>query len=373
MLFFAGCEQRIIEKKENISNAYLEKIAFEDIKNFTNDNLNFALEVFQKACQAKRVHNSLKDVCKKSDQITHGEAFFTQYFEAFKLLNKDKKEKGLITGYYEPILKGSLTKSDKYPYAIHGLPDDLIVVNLSSVYPQLKQYRLRGKLKNNTLVPYETRKEFEQKKDKNIKVICYVSSKIDRFILEIQGSGKVQLEDGTIINVAYAGQNGRPYYAIGKKLIEIGAIKKEDMSMQNIRKWCKENPEKVDQLFYLNESKVFFRKSVKSATGSLGVPLVAKRNIAVDKRFIPLGFPVFINTTDPITNKNIDQLMVAADTGGAIKGDIRADFFWGNGEKAKQKAGKMAQDGSLIILIPKEEKIKKWSNDTSKYLKVKDN
>lgn len=371
ILLFTGCEQRTIEKKEHISKALLEKVEFENIKNFSKDDLDLALEVFQQDCQARRVHSSLKDICKKSDQITHGEAFFTTYFDAFKLLNENKSDKGLITGYYEPILKGSLTKSEQYPYPIYALPDDLIIVNLSEVYPELKKYRLRGKLKGNRLIPYETREEFESKEHNDIDVICYVSSKVDRFVLEIQGSGKVQLEDGSIINVGYAGQNGRPYYAIGRKLIETGEIKKENMSMQSIRKWCEQNPDKVDSLFNLNQSKVFFRLSAKSATGSLGVPLVAKRNLAVDRKFIPLGFPVFINTTDPITNENIDQLMVAADTGGAIKGDIRADFFWGNGEVAKEKAGKMAQEGSLIILIPKEEKRKKWSDDTSNYLKVK--
>lgn len=374
ILFLTGCQDTKIEKKEHISKASLQQIPWEKLQGFSEDDLDLALAVFQKDCTARRVNKNLKVVCQKSLHYQDGEKFFIDNFLPYKLLNDKKSDVGLITGYYEPILNGNMTKTEVFKYPIYQTPDDLINIRLNSLYPQLKKYTLRGKLAGKTVVPYPTREELENKPAKNLIPLLYVDNKVDRFFLEIQGSGKVKLPDGKIINVGYAGQNGRKYYPIGRKLIKDNEIAKKDMSLQAIKKWCDKNPDKVDELLNLNESKVFFQISSKMATGSLGVELVAKRNLAVDRGFIPLGFPVFINTTNPITSKPINSMMVSADTGGAIKGDIRADFFWGSGKKAKLNAGKMAQKGNLTILIPKITKTKeKWSNDTTKYLKIKDN
>ncbi|HIP13348.1 MAG TPA: peptidoglycan N-acetylmuramoylhydrolase [Arcobacter sp.] len=352
VLVFSACQEKKVEKLEHISKANLQKIEFKELVGFKEDNLNLALEVFQKSCKSRRVNKELKNVCKKAIKATNGKLFFTTHFIAYKLLNKKNSDQGLITGYYEPILQGSFTKTNIYKYPIYKTPKDLISVRLNSLYPKLKNYTLRGKVVGNKLVPYETREELEKQKDK-LEALLYVDSKVDRFFLEIQGSGKVRLENNEIVNVAYSNQNGRKYFAVGRQLIKDGSIKRKDMSLQAIKKWCDENPSKVDKLFNLNESTVFFTLSKKSATGSLGVPLVAKRNIAVDKKYIPLGFPVFLNTKNPIDNSDINILVTAADTGGAIKGDIRADLFWGNTKEAKLGAGKMAQRGLLTILIPK--------------------
>ncbi len=370
ILFFTGCQEKKIVKKPEISNAFLQKITWDEVEGFEEDNLQLALDIFKKDCQARRVNKHLKEVCEESLNYTNGKNFFVENFTPFNLLNKQKRTQGLITGYYEPILKGSFTKTDIFKYPIYKTPKDLITVRLSSVYSGLKKYTLRGKLSGNKLIPYDSRKELN-KSDKKLDVLLYVDNKVDKFFLEIQGSGKVKLRDEKIINVAYAQQNGRKYYPVGRKLIEMGEVKRKDMSLQAIKKWCDENPQKVDELLNLNDSVVFFKKSSKTATGSLGVELVAHRNLAVDTSFIPLGFPVFINTTHPITNNKINSLMISADTGGAIKGDIRADFFWGNGDDAKISAGKMAQKGRLTLLIPnKKDKVVKWSNDTSNYKMV---
>ena len=369
LLFFLGCEQRTIVKKQDISNAFLEKQSFEDLDGFEEDDLIFALEVFQKDCKVSKRNRYLEEVCEKSFEYTDAKAFFTNEFTPYKLLNPDKSDKGLITGYYEPLLYGSLEKTEQYRYPIYKRPDDLIIVKLTSLYPELKKYRLRGKVEGKYLIPYEPRSKIDGTQKEKFDVICYVDSKVDRFFLEIQGSGKVQLQDGSIINVGYADQNGRKYYPIGRKLIQDGEIKPQDISLQAIKQWCDENPTKVDKLLHLNPSKVFFKKSDKSATGSLGTQLVAQRNIAVDRKYIPLGFAVFINTNDPISAQPINKLVVAADTGGAIKGDIRADFFWGNGKNAQLKAGKMAQSGVLTILIPNYNK--KLYESNKKFLKVK--
>lgn len=352
---FTGCGQKVIEKKPEISSASLQQTNWADLIGFENDNLTKALNVFKKSCKARKVNKNLKSVCQKALKATNGKEFFTKNFTPYKLLNKDETTDGLITGYYEPILNGSFAKTDIFKYPLYKTPKDLITVRLSSIYPELKKYTLRGKIVGNRLVPYESRKDFD-KINKKLKPLLYVDNKVDKFFLEIQGSGKVKLPNHKILNIAYAQQNGRKYYPIGRKLVKDGYIDKKDISLQSIKQWCDENPSKVDELLNLNDSVVFFRISSKTATGSLGVELVAHRNLAVDRSFIPLGFPVFLNTTNPIDNTPINSLMVAADTGGAIKGDVRADYFWGNGAKAEQNAGKMAQKGSLTLLIPNQEK-----------------
>ena len=357
-VLFTGCSQKI-EQIPNISKANFQKVEMQELEGFKEDNLKKALKVFIKDCQASRKDARLKSVCldaQKDVSLANAQSFFLNHFTAYQLLSDDDDKEGLITGYYEPLLEGSYTKTQRYKYPIYGVPEDLLSIQLSGAYPSLSKYRLRGKLKGNKVIPYETRKEIEEidyTKSTTLKPICFVDDKIDLFFLQIQGSGKVKLPNGKFINIGYGGQNGHSYYAIGRKLIEMGVIEKENISLQSIRKWLIENPDKQDEILNLNKSYVFFRQSEKTATGSLGTELTSNRNLAVDRANIPLGFPVFINTSNPITQEPINQLMVAADTGGAIKGKIRADFFFGNGIQARELAGKMKQEGELFIFLPK--------------------
>jgi len=364
VLLFSGCSQKI-EQLSSISKSNLQKIDMNELDGFNTDDLSISLDVFLKDCQARKQNSKLLKVCaeaKKETSKNDPKNFFLKNFTAYQLLSDDESKEGLITGYYEPLLQGSLHKTKRFKYPVYALPKNLYTIDMSSAYKSLSNYRLRGKIKGNKIVPYDTRKEIEKsnyEKNPNLNPICFVDNKIDLFFLQIQGSGKVQLENGKIINIGYAGQNGRPYYSIGRKLIQIGAIEKKDVSLQTIRKWLVENPSKVDEILHLNQSYVFFTKKAKTATGSLGTELTANRNLAVDRKSIPLGFPVFIKTTNPLTSKPINQLMVAADTGGAIKGKIRADFFFGNGEKAQDLAGKMKQKGELFIFVPNNQIEKK--------------
>ena len=350
IFLFTGCSYKG-EKIETISKkASLEKVNFDDLENFYNDDLDYALSVFKKGCEKSKRYSILKDICEKSTTAKDGKSFFTSNFQPYKLLDDNGNDDGLITGYYEPLLYGSLEKSGKYKYPIYQVPDDMITVDLSSVYPELKKFRLRGKIKNNRLIPYETRAQMDSKK--NLKPICYVDNKVDLFFLQIQGSGKVQLDNGKIINVGYANQNGREYKSVGKYMLKNGFLKRNKASVQGMKEFFETNPDKIDEILNHNESYVFFRESNKGATGSLGVELVAKRNLAVDRSYIPLGMPVFISTKNPVSKNRIDSLMVAADVGGAIKGEIRADFFWGYGEEALKYAGRMKEKGKLYILVP---------------------
>ena len=349
MLYTSCCKKEYV-KKQAVSKADLYKVVWDDISGFKNDDLHTALKVFQKDCRRAIRYEKLKSVCQRSFTAKDPEEFFTRNFTPYQLIGDQQEEEGLITGYYEPLLKGSLVKTEKYKYPLYKKPDDLLIIDLDDVYTDLKGYRLRGKLKGDRVVPYDSREEIEKRDD--MEAICYVDNKVDLFFLQIQGSGKVQLEEGTILNVGYAGQNGRKYYAIGRELVKRGYVAKEDISLQSIKKWLESNPSKMDEILNLNESYIFFTKSTKGASGSLGSELFANRNLAVDRNYIPLGFPVFINTTNPVTNEKINALTVAADTGGAIRGEIRADFFFGFGDRAKELAGKMKQKGKLYLFIP---------------------
>ena len=353
---FGGCAAKI-EQKPSVSKAKLQKVEWEDIENFSKDNLNEAFDVFKKDCKVSRKDKNLDSVCIKAltSSSIDSKKFFTTNFTPYKLISPKGDDKGLITGYYEPLLYGNRFKTPKYKYPVYATPSDLLVVDLASVYPSLEGKTVRGKLVDGTIKPYPTREEIESmnpQKSRVLKPICYVDDKIDLFFLQVQGSGRVQLPNGRFINLAYGGQNGRKYHSIGKELIKRGYIKKEDISLQSIKKWAKKNPALVDEILNTNQSYVFFQQSEKTATGSLGVELVANRNIAVDTRYIPLGYPVFLETTNPITDKPYEQLMIAADRGGAIKGTIRADIFFGYGLEAKKLAGNMKQQGTMYILLP---------------------
>jgi membrane-bound lytic murein transglycosylase A len=356
LVIFAGCSAKI-EQYNNISKATMQKVDWDMVDGFDTDDLTLALNVFKKDCQVSKKYENLKEICKKANSIDIADAkdFFQINFTPFKLIGNNKQDQGLITGYYEPLLNGSLYKTKRYKYPIYAVPTNLLTIDLSNTYPELSRYNLRGKLQKNKVIPYDTRQQIndtDYRDSRYLKPICFVDDKIDLFFLHIQGSGKVKLPNGKILNIAYGQQNGRKYYSIGKELIKIGALKKDEVSLQSIKQWLVDNPDRVDEILNSNNSYLFFQKSQKGATGSLGTELTPNRNLAVDKRYIPLGFLVFVNTTNPITKKPINQLMVAADTGGAIKGKIRADFFFGYGENALKLAGNMKQLGKLYMLIP---------------------
>ena len=337
------------EKTENLTK--IKKTPFDYLNGFYEDDLDLALKVFKKACTKSKRKEQFKEVCENSLDFTDGKEFFTKNFTP-KVLVSSTGDKGLITGYYEPLLYGSKIKSDLYKYPIYKTPKDLVIIKNKKKYPSFKNLRYRAKIKNRRYVPYDTREQIEKRDD--LEVICYVEDKIDLFFLQVQGSGRVLLDNGELINVGYANQNGRKYKSIGKKLIEDGYLEKEEVTLQTIKAFLLENPKKVDEILNYNPSYIFFTQKEQTATGSLNVPLVAKRNIAVDRRYIPLGMPVFLETSNPKTNESINKLVIAADTGGAIKGEIRADYFLGYGDEAMELAGLMKEEGRLFMLIPND-------------------
>ena len=362
-LFFTGCtmkEEVVVPKEEKIvpppvkpTTENMKAVSFTEIEGFYKDDLNHALEVFKKDCKKSKKNELFTEVCEKAESEIDGKRFFTLYFQPYKLLDENSSDEGLITGYYEPLLYGSLKKTARYKYPLYKTPKDMLIVDFTSIYHDLKSYKLRGKLVGNKVLPYDSREEIENNPSKELEPIVYVDNKVDVFLLHVQGSGKVLLDTGELINVGYAEQNGRKFKGIGMYMLNKGYITKDELSAQGMKKYLDKNPSKADEVLNQNESYVFFQKSNQGATGSLGTPLTAKRNIAVDRSVIPLGMPVFLNTTNPVDKKPINQLMVAADVGGAIKGKVRADFFWGFGDSAFDYAGRMKEKGKMYILMPK--------------------
>ncbi|MDB2562867.1 MltA domain-containing protein, partial [Sulfurimonas sp.] len=245
-------------------------------------------------------------------------------------------------------------KTSVYKYPIYNTPKDLIVVDLSSVYPALKNYRLRGKIQGNKLVPYVKRSE-SSSQHIPADVICYTDSKIDLFFLEVQGSGRVILENGKTLFISYDNQNGHKYKSIGKYLVQIGALTLKEVSLQTIRAWLDKNPQRIDEVLNYNDSVVYFKLSDKPATGSLGLVLTPGRSIAVDRRYTPLGSTLYLNAK--INDKDVSKIVLAQDTGGAIKGAVRADMFLGYGNEAMNTAGELKSVLELWILLPKDKKV----------------
>ncbi len=277
----------------------------------------------------------------------------------------DGKDTGLVTGYYEPLLKGSRTRSETFGVPLHAPPDDLLTVDLTALHPELKDRRVRARVDGSKVVPYWSRADIERgAAPLTGKTLVYVEDPVEAFFLEIQGSGRIALSDGTTIRLNYADQNGHPYRSIGRVLIDRGDLPRERASMQGIRAWVKANPQKARALLDENPSYVFFRQvpspapdsleaAIDGPIGTLGVPLLAQRTIAIDPRVIPLGAPVFLATTMPLSKTPLQRLTLAQDTGGAIRGAVRADYFWGFGDDAGREAGRMRQEGRMWLLWPK--------------------
>jgi len=332
------------------------------------DDLNLAWPAWLQSCTALVKKPMWKNACDTANSLNlqtnnnpdseSVRAYFRQNFSVYKTTNVDGAESGLITGYYQPILKGSRTKSAKYPFPLYTTPPDLITVELDGLFPELKYKRVRGRVVGNKLVPYFNRAEIETDNSPiKGRELVYIDNIVDVFFLQIQGSGVVQFENGEQVMVGYADQNGHTYNSVGRLLIERGELTSANASMAGIKNWVKNNPLRFRELLNNNPSFVFFRElpsGLPGPIGALGVPILAERAVAVDPKFVPLGAPVFLSTTQPNNNKPLKRLMMAQDTGGAIKGGVRADFFWGAGAEAGAKAGAMKQSGKIWVLLPKE-------------------
>jgi len=362
------CEVMPVKKKIP-EYGLLKKTSWDEIKNkMEQDNLILAWPAWLRSCSVLIKKPYWENSCQSALKITSDPSnqdlikYFHRYFNLYQAHQEDDSTEGLITGYYQPLLKGSRKKSTQFKVPLYAPPNDLITVDLSELYPELKYKRLRGRIEGNKLIPYYTRKAISDRKiPLQGNEIFWVKDPVEAFFLEIQGSGVIEFEDGSRTQVGYANQNGHPYRSMGRVLINKGELSRHKVSMGSIKAWAKKNKKKLKKFLNANPSFVFFRelpKGLPGPIGAMGLPISAERSVAVDRKFIPLGAPIFLSTTEPNSDVPLERLMVAQDTGGAIGGGVRADFYWGQGDKAGRKAGSMKQKGSIWVLLPKEFKFK---------------
>lgn len=333
-----------------------------ELKGWIEDDLISAWQAFLQSCVALDKRTAWQKICRSAASLQKPDnsairKFFEAHFTPHQIINTDNTAEGLITGYYEPLLKGSRRPSNQYRFPVYTAPDGLLTIELGAAYPELKELRLRGRLNGRKIVPYYTRAEImNDPKLLNGYELLWVEDEVELFFLHVQGSGRIVLDTGETMKIGFADQNGYPYNSIGKILVQRGELPLEKASMQGIKQWGQQNPDKLPELLQQNARYVFFRElpsDLAGPIGALGVPLTAGRSIAIDPQSIPQGAPVFLATTWPNSNKPLNRLMMAQDVGSAIKGGVRADFFWGFGHEAGVQAGKMKQPGKMWVLLPK--------------------
>ena len=336
-------------------------VDWNELPNWREDDHAAALKAFVQGCAALGSRDAWRRACDAARKIAPGRIgparqFFEGHFRPYRVASADNAGSGLITGYYEPLLNGSRRRSDRFRYPLYAVPNDLVTVELADLHPDLKGQRLRGRLEGRRVVPYFSRAEIDTGSAlRNTPALFWVDDPIELFFLHVQGSGQIRLENGDRARVGFADQNGHPYRSIGALLIERGELTMENASMQSIKAWARQHPDKLTEVLNHNARYVFFKElkaDLPGPLGALGVPLSAGRSLAIDPRHVPLGAPVFLDTTWPNSKQPLQRLLMAQDTGGAIRGAGRGDYFWGFGEQAGAQAGRMRQAGRMWILAP---------------------
>lgn len=351
---------------------------FSDLAGWSEDRHDLALIAFQRSCAvlARRTDTAplgpdprfgtnadWRPACAGAMQVPPGDrAAARAFFErAFAPVAVNEGAMGLFTGYYEPELRGSRRRHGPYQTPLLARPADLVMVDLGDFRSELAGQRLAGRLVDGRLLPYPSRAEIEAGALPAERLaLLWVDDPIDAFFLHIQGSGRVRLDSGEVVRLGYAAQNGHPYTAIGRTLIARGALAPEEVTMQSIRAWLSAHPEAASKVMDSNASYVFFAEQAigdpdLGAPGAQGVPLTPGRSLAVDRALYPLGLPFWLDATVPAAEGGdaaFHRLVIAQDTGGAIRGAVRGDLYWGFGDEAAARAGRMKHQGRLHLLLP---------------------
>lgn len=306
----------------------------------------------------------LLDILKNSRSPKEIGKKIKKQFTLYRAAGRAGNRKVLFTGYFEPVYDARRTPDDEYRYPIYRQPDDLIKVDLSLFRDKYKGESIVARIDGKRVLPYYSRMEIEDQKileNKNLE-IAWLKDPIDVAFLQIQGSGRLKMVDGSFLSVGYDSSNGRRYKSIGQYLIENECMTKEEMSMQNIRSYLSLHPEILNDTLNYNPSYIFFRVLDRGPLGNIGVPLTPGRSIALDSRLFPKGAICFVKSEKPVEDSNgeiekwekFSRFMINQDTGGAITGAGRADIFWGSGDYAELAAGHMKQEGELFVLIKKK-------------------
>jgi membrane-bound lytic murein transglycosylase A len=344
-----------------------------DLPALTDDDLRGAWPALVKSCEAfarkaSPTNAAWEPFCRAAaNTVSSNEqrTLLTTHLRAWRITARTNGEAsggastdiGRMTGYYEPQLSGSRKRGAPYLYPLYQPPADLLTIDLPAQYPQLAGLRLRGRLDGRRVVPYWTRAELQDGARLRGLELVWVDDPIEAFFLQVQGSGRVRLADGSLLRVGFADTNGHPYRSIGQVLIERGELRANEASMQSIQVWARAHPAQVPELLANNPGYVFFRElplgdAAAGPIGALNVALTPGYSLAVDPRFIPLGSPVIVSTVHPATQAPLARLMLAQDTGTAIRGPLRFDFFWGFGNEAGAIAGRQRHDVRAWLLLP---------------------
>ncbi len=342
--------------------------SWSELPEWNADDMTGAWPAFLASCDTVGRRPRWQSVCnaaQHSHPVTSGDvrAFFESHFEPFAIVKQvgpHADDVGLITGYFEPLLYGARTRASGFDIPLFAPPPDLLTVDLGSEYPQLRGMRIRGRLSGRRVLPYYSRADLQRDPALKNDAIVWVNDALSAFFLEVQGSGRVRLPTGETIRLHYADENGYPYRSIGRYLIDRGELKPGEATVAAIRAWAVAHPNRRQELLDADPSVVFFEEEplgnpALGPKGSLGVPLTPGRSVAVDPSAVPLGAPVFLATTFPTSPAALERLVFAQDTGGAIRGSVRADYFWGIGAQAGAQAGEMRQPGRMWLIWPKGE------------------
>ena len=359
----------------------LRPVSFQDLPGWGADDQGAALHALRRSCAAlsRRADDEPLDVAALGGRVAdwrgicaaaagveaaaEARTFFESHFNAYEVRNNAEAQ-GLFTGYFEPELRGAERADSRYAVPLYRRPQDLVTVDLGQFREEFAGERVAGRVAEGVLKPYATRAEIDDGAlaQQGLE-LAWVDDPVDAFFLHIQGSGRIAFEDGKTRRIAHAATNGHNYFPIGRELVEIGAIDREAVSMPTIRAWLEANPDRAHEVMHENRSYVFFRwleegQAAEGPVGAQGVALTAGRSLAVDRRFLPLTAPLWLETGVPDPepareDRRIRRLMVAQDTGSAIRGPVRGDVYWGSGEEAGAIAGRMKHAGRYWLLLPR--------------------
>jgi membrane-bound lytic murein transglycosylase A len=390
LLFMAGCAAKIekpLEKPVEKPKPPLELLSSEEMPSLTDDlhwesiegaiaksiryyeavMENITYRLGHDRVSAREMKESLllfQEIIGSDDSDEVKQRKLKDTFNVYRATGSDGKGSVLFTGYFEPVMNGSLEKTEEYRHPIYRTPDDTVLVNLGKFGNKYKHDKIIGRLKNRELIPYFTRREIEDKqalKGKNLELV-WVNDAIDLFFMHIQGSGKVRLPDGRLMQVSYDQWNGRPYRSIARYLLDRGKLSAQETTHQTLKKYLREHPEDLSSILNYNESYVFFRVVEDGPVGALGLSLTAERSIATDLDVFPKGALAFIKLRKPVFDENgniktwesFSRFVVNQDTGGVIKGPGRVDLFCGTGDDAEMMAGSLKEKGELYFLVKKK-------------------
>ena len=327
--------------------ASFRSVLWQDLPGWQEDDLTQVWPAWLKSCDALRKRNSdinWRQVCSQANGVSGKDSqvirqYFETNFQVYEVRNSTTgNDSGLITGYYEPVMNGSQTRIPNYTVPLYGLPNAW-KVSKPNPAPTRAELMGSGVLKGSEL--------------------AWVQDPVAAAFMQIQGSGKIRLEDGRVLRLGYAGTNDQPFKSFAQWLLDRKEITRGDASMQGISAWAKRNPGRIEEMLNANPRFIFFKELPSNVSadlgpnGALGVPLTAERSIAIDLKAMPLGAPVFLSTSKPLTTQTLQKLVIAQDTGKAIVGGVRADYYWGSGDSAGELAGRMKQDGKMWLLLPR--------------------